>query len=198
MRRSRRRISDRGFEAWGFENLIGAFFKCFVFAPFRLARYNLVPDFEKYSVGKMIIDYLVVGFICGLLGVLSQFTAIIILLSLVFVPLILGITVRTIQKYYAKKDALKQQIVEQEVENQKTISSETTEEQPEKYDPYSATLRKTFSENQVGFETISDNTNEFLAPDFTHMDDETVLNLIGYNPKDSRIIINKKAQKVQG
>lgn len=117
MKHSRRRVSDRGFEAWGFENLIGALFKCFVFSPFRLARYNLVPDFEKYSAIKMIIDYLVVGFICGLLGVLGQFTAIIILLSFVFVPLFLGITVRTIQKYYAKKDAIKQQIVEQEERN---------------------------------------------------------------------------------
>lgn len=108
MRSSRRRRLDRGFEAWGFENLISAFFKCFVFCFFRLARYNLVPDFEKYSAIKMAVDYLIVGFICGILGMLGQFTALIIVLAIVFIPLILGITVRTIQKYYAKKDSLKQ------------------------------------------------------------------------------------------
>jgi hypothetical protein len=175
---SRRR--NQGFEAWGLENVIKAFFKCFVFSFFRLARYNLRPDFEKYSVGKMIIDYLIVCFITGVFATLNLWKGVVVIACVVLIPLILGIVCRIILKYHnrVKEPVEPEEIVGKHIEESKKkepIIEENIKQNNYKYDETSANLDEMFKHNPV--EDTEEKEVEYM-PNFNAMSDLEIQKLV--------------------
>jgi len=175
---SRRR--NQGFEAWGLENIIKAFFKCFVFSFFRLARYNLSPDFEKYSVGKMIIDYLIVCFIAGVFATLNFWKGVVVIVCVVLIPLILGIVCRLILKYHnrVKEPVEQRENVGKPIKESKKkepIVEENIKKNNYKYDETSANLDEMFEHNPVV--DTKEKEVEYM-PDFNSMSDDEVKKLV--------------------
>lgn len=182
------RRDDRYRSGWEFENLVKLFFEIFIFAPFRLAKHNILPD-DDMPVGNIVLDYLSCCVMFTILGMAKLWIPILILVILLVVPLM----VRT-GLYLAQRERTKIKNDLQQVEtlegNEHYVENKLSD-QKIKLHRQEIVTQKEKEAPQIGF----------IAPDYNAMSDNQVKAImqehgIKLGHTKQRLVPKKQTQKV--
>jgi len=174
-RRQHRIHEDDYRSGWEPSNLFKLAFEVFIFAPFRLARHNIVST-DQTSIGNIILDYLSCVCTVTCFALFKQWTIVSIIIGLVAVPLIIRYTIK-----FVKNKTIK---------NAQKENNQTTTNDQYNYVRLSSELNQKI--NEPSYESMQ--KVDYIAPNFNAMSDTEVQKRID----DLGVKLRGKPAKQQG